>query len=103
MQMRYQDKDESEIPPALLDEPELLQGLALYYNAFWELFPDRQLGMSVGPIPYSSIVTYCREWNLDGEMSQLMLKLVRKMDNDFLEWQEKQSKKSQKIKGSSSG
>ena len=101
--MRYQDKDESEIPPALLDEPELLQGLALYYNAFWELFPDRQLGMSVGPIPYSSIVTYCREWNLDGEMSQLMLKLVRKMDNDFLEWQEKQSKKSQKIKGSSSG
>jgi hypothetical protein len=31
MHMRYQDKDESEIPPALLDEPELLQGLALYY------------------------------------------------------------------------
>jgi len=103
MHMRYQDKDESEIPAALLDEPELLQGLALYYNAFWELFSDRQLGMSVGPIPYSSIMMYSREWNLDEEMSHAMLKLVRKMDNAFIEWQEKQSKKSQKIKGSSGG
>ena len=101
--MRYQDKDESEIPPALLDEPDLLQGLTLYYDAFWELFNDRQLGMSVGPIPYSSIVTYCKEWDMDGEMSQIMLRLVRKMDGAFLEWQEKQSKKDKKIKGSSSG
>ena len=103
MHMRYEDKDESEIPAALLDEPKLLQGLNLYYNAFWELFPDRQLGMSVGPIPYSSIIMYCREWNLDGELSGIMLKLVRKMDGTFLEWQDKQSKKSSKIKGSSNG
>jgi len=103
MHMRYQDKDESEIPAALLDEPELLQGLSIYYDAFWEIFPDRQLGMSTGPIPYSSIITYCKEWNLDEEMSYLMLKLIRKMDGLFLEWQEKQSKKNRKIKGSSNG
>jgi hypothetical protein len=103
MRMRYQDKDESEIPDALLNEPELLQGLSIYYDAFWEVFPDRQLGMSVGPIPYSSIVTYSKEWNLDEEMSATMLRLVRKMDNAFLEWQEKQSKKNSKIKGSSNG
>jgi hypothetical protein len=103
MQMRYQDKDESEIPAALLDEPDLLQGLDLYYNAFWELSSDRQVGMSAGPIPYSSIVTYCREWGLDEELSSNMLKLVRKMDGHFLEWQDKQSKKNQKIKGSSNG
>lgn len=99
MHMRYENKDESQIPDSLLNEPELLQGLSLYYNAFWELCPDRQVGMGVGPIPYSSIVTYCREWGLNDEMSNIMRKLLRKMDGVFLEWQEKQSKQASKIKG----
>jgi hypothetical protein len=98
MHARFADKDESAIPDQLLNEPELLQGLDLYYNAFWNLCSDRQLGMSVGPIPYSSIANYCKDWKLDEEMSDNMKKLVRKMDGTFLEWQEKKSKQSSKIK-----
>jgi hypothetical protein len=97
MHMRYQDKDESEIPPTLLNEPELLPGLEIYYSAFWDLFSDRQLGMGVGPIPYSAMRAYCLDWEMDDEQASDLKRLVRKMDHVFLEWQEKQSKKSKKV------
>ena len=97
MHARYQDKDESQIPDTLLDEPELLPGLSFYYSAFWDLFPDRQMGMSVGPIPYASMRDYCIDWNLDDEMAFNLKRLIRKMDGAFLEWQEQQSKKTQKL------
>lgn len=98
MHHRYEDKDESQIPDSLLNEPELLPGLKLYYEAFWELCPDRQVGMSVGPIPYSSIRDYCLDWELTEELALNMKKLVRKMDGMFLEWQENQAKQTSKMK-----
>lgn len=99
MYHRYAEKDESEIPDSLLNEPELLPGLDLYYEAFWELCPDRQMGMSgVGPIPYSSIRDYCLDWELNEELTLNMKKLVRKMDGMFLEWQENKAKQQSKIK-----
>ena len=99
MHRRYEDKDESQIPNSLLDEPALLPGLGIYYDAFWELSSDRSSGMGVGHIPYSSLMAYCKEWELDEDMAFLMKKLVRKMDNHFLDWQNKQEKKASKIKG----
>jgi len=99
MHARYADKDESQIPDPLLNEPELLPGLNLYFDAFWELCPDRQLGMSVGPIPYTSIRQYCIDWNLNEELTFNMKKLVRKLDLVYLEWQEKKAKATAKIKG----
>ena len=99
MHMRYEDKDESQIPDSLLDEPELFPGLKLYYDAFWELCSDRPMGMSgYGPIPYSSIRRYCVEWDMNDELSSNMKRLIRRMDGEFLEWQDKRAKQNAKIK-----
>ena len=96
---RYQNKDEHQIPESLLNEPVLIEGLEIYYEGFWDLSPDRPLGMSAGPIPYQSIRYYCKDLGLDEAQSDLMKKMIRKMDICFLEWQEKQASKGRKMKG----
>ena len=40
---------------------------------------------------------YCLDWEMDDEQASDLKMLVRKMDHVFLEWQEKQSKKSKKV------
>ena len=44
---------------ALENRPVLLPGLELYFQAYNELSFDRPVGMSVGFIPWSSIVKWC--------------------------------------------
>ena len=86
MHHRYAEKDESQIPASLLDEPQLLPGLVLYYEAFWELSSDRQSGFGIGPIPYTSIMMYCRDWDMDDDMTVTFRALIRKMDAHFIKW-----------------
>lgn len=45
---------------ALNNQPELLIGLDFYFNAYQELLYDRPVGMSVGVIPWSSIIKWCK-------------------------------------------
>lgn len=42
-------------PKALLERPELLPGLDIYLIAYEDLQHDRQIGMALGTIPWSSI------------------------------------------------
>lgn len=99
MHKRYAEADVSQIPDQLLNEPMLHEGLDIYYSAFWELNTDRQVGMGLGPIPYSSIRNYCKDRGLGGDQSDNMMRLLRKMDSEFIKFQEKQAKKARKIKG----
>lgn len=53
-----------------------------YYDAWGELNSCRQIGMSVGPIPFTAIVEYSRLYEV-GDFEEFLF-LIRKMDSVFL-------------------
>lgn len=62
--------------------PELHQGLSVWYEDFWELSTDRQIGMAAGPIPRASIAEHTRGWpDDDAEMFRICM---RRMDDIYL-------------------
>ena len=55
------------------------------WNAFWELGTERQLGMSVGPIPGSKIREYLRdEMELTGAEYDRARAIIRKADDAYV-------------------
>lgn len=72
------------IPPAYAP-PELLPGATDVYSAFWELSSDRQIGMAVGPVPWSSIDRWLRRKRVtDAADIQVFIRLIREMDEVYL-------------------
>lgn len=64
--------------------PDLDQGLHVWYEDFWELSTDRQIGMAAGPIPRSSIIDHTRGWpDDDAEMFRICM---RRMDDTYLSY-----------------
>jgi len=45
--------------------PQLMPGLEEWYNDFFELSTERQIGMAAGPIPWSSIERWTLGWPWD--------------------------------------
>lgn len=64
------------------EQPELLPGLASWYEDFFELSTDRQFGMAAGPIPRSSIVEHTRGWPQDD--ADMFRACIRRMDSVYL-------------------
>lgn len=59
--------------------------LAFYWQAFWDLTTDRQIGMGIGPIPWSAVDRYAARHRLDDdEQFDLFARFVRAMDAVFL-------------------
>lgn len=73
------------MPDSLKDTPELWPGLALYYNAFFDLHGCRQLGDAVGPIDWITIDRYCERYELEGEQYEAMHYFLGRMDHAYLE------------------
>ena len=64
------------------DPPELLEGFGGWYEDFWSLSTERQIGMAIGPIPQSHIdrMAACMSYE-DAEMFEYCM---RKMDEAYL-------------------
>jgi len=73
------------LPDRIANAPELQKGLELYLNAFFELDSERQVGFSVLPIPWRSIVNYAQVYGFDDEQREDLIFLVRKMDNAHID------------------
>ena len=72
-------------PDGFHDRPEIDPHLNWLWDAFWELSTERQLGMSVGPIPGSKIREYLRdEMELTGAEYDRARAIIRKADNAYL-------------------
>lgn len=73
----------------LENRPLLLPGLDLYFAAYNDLSYDRPFGMSVGPIPWSSIIKWCQLHGLcDINDIGTCIRYIRKLektDNDITE------------------
>ena len=73
-----------EAPEGFYNRPEIEPHLMWLWNAFWELGTERQLGMSVGPIPGSKIREYlCDELDLDGTEYERARAIIRKADDAY--------------------
>jgi hypothetical protein len=74
-----------EAPPEFYDRPEIEPHLAWLWNAFWELSTERQLGMSIGPIPVSKIREYLHdELDLHGAEYDRARAIIRKADDAWV-------------------
>ncbi|WP_210482755.1 phage tail assembly chaperone [Microvirga antarctica] len=73
------------MPAAYLDRPLLDPHLQLYWDAFWELTSDRPVGMSVGPIPFSSIARWAQCYGMSAVDNLERLRvIVRALDGESL-------------------
>lgn len=58
-------------------------GLGEWYEAFFELSTDRQIGMAMGPLPASSIDRYIAGAGLDHDDADMFRACMRAMDDLF--------------------
>ncbi len=74
-----------ELPDSLRDVPKLWEGLALYYQAFFDLHSCRQRGEGIGPIDWLAIDRYCERNGIEGEQYEDVHFFISRMDHAFLE------------------
>lgn len=73
-----------ELPEDLIP-PYIIEGYESWYDAFWELSTDRQIGFVTGPIPSKSIREYADYLGLDRGESVRFRSVIRAMDKEFLD------------------
>lgn len=73
--------------------PDLNIGLEMYWQAFWDLTTCRQIGMGVGPIPWTSVQEYSILLELDEEQTDDLHYHIAVMDNEYLKWVNRNTKK----------
>lgn len=73
--------------------PQLLPGLAEVFAAFNELSTCRNIGLAVGPIPWTAIRQYAEFMGLDDLQFENFNFLIRSMDRAYMEWNTARAKK----------
>ena len=79
-------KQKKPLPEKIANAPELLLGLDLYYDSFWDLTTCRQVGFGVGSIPWASIRDYAVTFEFDEEQVDDLFYFIRMMDNAYMEF-----------------
>ena len=74
------DFDENMFPP----QPLIDNHHFWLISSFYDLSTDRALGMSIGPIPYSSILRFIAFWDLEEESADLLIEVVKAMDSLYM-------------------
>ena len=72
------------MPAALVERPALKRHLRLVWDAFHALGGDRQMGMAVGPIPFSAVDRYATRFRIAGAEFERFHALIMAMDAVFL-------------------
>ena len=68
--------------PEDLQPPDITEGFEGWYEDFWRLSTERQIGMGVGPIPASAVDRHVVGWlDEDAEMFEVC---IREMDEAYL-------------------
>lgn len=72
------------IPDRIKNKPRLSFGLTFYLRAFSELDSERDFGMGMGPIPWSSMHQYAMILELTGEAYEDFMYLIRELDREYI-------------------
>jgi len=81
------------LPKAIANAPVLLTGLELWFVAFNELSSCRQIGMSMGPIPWTAMSEYADRNEFVGEQREDLFRHMNALDSWFLDYHMKKAKK----------
>lgn len=73
------------LPDRIANAPELIDGLQIYLNAFFDLDSDRTHVFSPTAIPWSSIHSYAIAFELDDEQTHDLFYFIKRMDSKHLE------------------
>lgn len=82
-----------QVPDRILNAPSLDTSLAFYYDAFFDLTSERQVGFGEGPIPTTAILRYASHYEMDSLEESDLLFFVRRLDNAYLEHQSSKAKR----------
>jgi hypothetical protein len=80
------------VPERIANAPQLRFGLQFYLQAFFDLDSDRQVGMSLGRIPWSVVTKYAEVYRLTEEDTERLHYFIRAMDIAYLKWQQEKDK-----------
>lgn len=72
------------IPDRILNAPSLRLGLGMYLEAFFDLDGERHIGLGMGRIPYSAVLSYAYFNELDGDQTECLLYFIKTMDTAHL-------------------
>lgn len=87
-------KKEGKPTPALDRRPVLRKGLDFYFTAYNELKYDRPIGMSLGPIPWSSVVKWAELHGItDLDDLDELHQHIRAMETAAFEFEERRNNK----------
>jgi len=75
------------------EKPALNTGLEIYYEAFNALSTCRQIGMGIGPIPWTAVRQYAEDLGMEGISRDRLFTLVSEMDSVYIEHVTKDMKK----------
>lgn len=90
-------------PEWYLDRPELERGLNFVFEAFWDLNTCRDVGMGVGPIPWTASYQYGLAHGLDRDMLLVFPRIIMRMDQAYLDWTAQEMERKSKAKPTKPG
>ncbi|WP_305096482.1 phage tail assembly chaperone [Croceibacterium aestuarii] len=73
--------------PESLEPPQILDGYGGWFEDFWRLSTERQIGMALGPIPASAIERHVAGWPY--EDAEAFEHCIREMDGFYMKTQNK--------------
>ncbi len=66
-------------------------------KSFNDLGTERNIGMSLGPIPWSKIVMYADEYGLDPDVKESFVDIIRTMDVAFMDYNTTEQKRTAEL------
>jgi len=85
-------------PDWYMERPELERGHEFFLEAFWQLSTCRQVGLGVGPIPWTACYQYGLAHNLDCDMLVVFPRIMMRMDEAYLDWSAREMERKSKAK-----
>lgn len=76
----------AKLPDRIANAPSLRMGLNLFLNAFYELDGERNNGMGLSPVPWSTIKDYAQFYEMDSEQTEDFFFVIRELDRAYLKY-----------------
>lgn len=76
-----------------MNEPQLYPGDYFYLKAWSDLNSCRSMGMSRGPIPWKDIILYAEYSQLEYDLIEPFVLIIRTMDSAYIDWVENEEER----------
>ena len=79
-------RENRELPEKIANAPVLFFGSDLWLEAFYDLSSERQVGMALGPIPWSSVHLYGQVYGIAGEQLEDLHWYITRLDVEYIKY-----------------